>query len=163
MSKNRPLVLADYPMQMRFALGDTTMDIDWVKDNSVCQTLNTYKWGFSSLLLFTFCVLTTFFTTALAFLQWDIYWHSRAARVGSEPCIYHDVLALADELHRALADTSKEWPEKNGGELKESMRDVLVRVDAFELPIARSEERSMRRRRDRKLLSPWRYWTPFSV
>jgi len=58
--------------EMSFAVGDSVVDREYMTTNSICQTLNTYKWGFSSLPLFFFCILTVLYVLALAMLQWEV-------------------------------------------------------------------------------------------
>lgn len=125
---------------------DKAYDLEWWQERSVCQTLNTYQWGFSSVLLFLFCVLTIVFAASLAFLHLEIYFHSRLYRRAGPPGTYHFILALATELQAILSHWNGHWTEITEQELIEAVQDRTIDVDARHLPCSRAEEpRSVRR------------------
>jgi hypothetical protein len=67
-----------------------------------CIADDAYSWGFSSLLLLTFCCYTIAFALALIVLQTDVYWNSRHDRDHQSHSIYTDVLYLAEELKKTF-------------------------------------------------------------
>jgi hypothetical protein len=64
-----------------------------VKETGRCIAEDAYAWGFSSLLLLTFCCYTFLFALALILLQTDIYWNSRHDRDRQSHSIYTDMLS----------------------------------------------------------------------
>lgn len=150
LTSNWRVLPADYEGNMRFAFGETAVSLAWVNENSICQTLNTYQWGFSSLLLLGFCILTILFTLALAFLQLEVYWYSRLYRAGSDASVYHDILGLAEELWLALAKAPKSWADMTAQELTSMAEHVWLDLEADELPPSRSDERFARKDRDHR-------------
>jgi hypothetical protein len=81
----------------KFAYGHAALDEVTVVATGRCISQKAYSWGFSSLLLFTFCCATIFFAAILLALEFNIYWHGRST--ACDPySIYKDVLFLADEL-----------------------------------------------------------------
>lgn len=71
-----------------------------IKQTSRCIADDKYSWGFSSLLLLTFCICTMLFAIGLILLQTDVYWNSILDRNYQGHDIYRDVLFLANELKR---------------------------------------------------------------
>ena len=129
--------------EMSFAVGDSVVDREYMTTNSICQTLNTYKWGFSSLPLFFFCILTALYVLALAMLQWEVYRYSRIGRVAGSPSIYRDILTLADEIRTRFVPPVQEF---TAAELETMVRTDMkpLRADLGSLPLSRSEEAKMR-------------------
>jgi hypothetical protein len=84
-----------------------SLTTDWISANSFCRPANTYHWGFASLLLLVFCIISTLFALIILLLRWDIYWNSRAGRFKSHISIYRDAIDLVAELTRQLE--SKSW------------------------------------------------------
>ena len=64
----------------------------------VCLPSKDYVWGFSSLMLFTFCMLTIAILLLLIVLHYDAYFNSMADRYKLQISPYRDVLDLAEEL-----------------------------------------------------------------
>lgn len=95
----------------KFAYDDTAVDEDAVVATGRCISQKAYAWGFSSLLLLTFCCATTFFAAILLALEFDIYWHGRSS--AHEPhSIYKDVLFLADELRSRFGNDVASFSKK---------------------------------------------------
>lgn len=63
-----------------------------------CLPSEEYIWGFSSLMLFTFCMLTIAVSFLLMALHYDPYFNSMADRYKLEISPYRDVLDLAGEI-----------------------------------------------------------------
>ncbi|KAI7331674.1 hypothetical protein KC315_g5014 [Hortaea werneckii] len=63
-----------------------------------CLPSKDYVWGFSSLMLFTFCILTILVLSLLIVLHYDAYWNSMADRYKLRISAFRDVLDLAEEL-----------------------------------------------------------------
>jgi hypothetical protein len=85
------------------AYDNTVMDRGSVIDTGRCMSQKAYSWGFSSLLLLTFCCDTILFATILLLLEFDIFRHGRSSAHDSQD-IYHDVLFLADQLRSRFGD-----------------------------------------------------------
>jgi hypothetical protein len=71
----------------------------------VCLPSKEYVWGFSSLMLFTFCMLTVTILLLLIVLHYDAYFNSMADRYKSQISPYRDVLDLAEELRAHYGET----------------------------------------------------------
>ncbi|RMY63482.1 hypothetical protein D0863_10513 [Hortaea werneckii] len=63
-----------------------------------CLPSKDYVWGFSSLMLFTFCMLTILILLLLIVLHYDAYCNSMADRYKLQISAFRDVLDLAEEL-----------------------------------------------------------------
>ena len=74
----------------------------------ICLPSKEYVWGFSSLMLFTFCMLTVAVLLLLIVLHYDAYLNSMADRYRLQISTYRDVLDIADELrsHYGEAEVS---------------------------------------------------------
>lgn len=111
----RSLAVYDIRNQARFTSsymhGDSFFNTTTIKNESRCVVDDAYSWGFSSLLLLTFCCYTMAFALGLIILQTDVYWHGRHDRDHQSYSIYTDVLFLAEELKAAF-----------GGDIKEHLR-----------------------------------------
>ena len=71
---------------------------DQLASIGVCLPSKDYVWGFSSLMLFTFCMLTITVLLLLIVLHYDAYFNSMADRYKLQVSPYRDVLDLAEEL-----------------------------------------------------------------
>ena len=80
----------------------TEIETDTVSRTGRCVAQDAYSWGFSSLLLLTFCSYTILFALTLILLQTDVYWNSRFDRFHQHHTIYTDVLYIAEELKNAF-------------------------------------------------------------
>lgn len=114
----------------------------FIKETGICIASEAYSWGFSSLLLLTFCVYTLLFATTLIILQTEVYRHSRLDRDHQSHSIYADILTIAEALKSIpeynlleLLRSPKEIDEKIGG------RKHGIRFDMRGLPLARSDEK----------------------
>jgi hypothetical protein len=115
---------------------------EFIKRTGICIASEAYSWGFSSLLLLTFCIYTLLFATTLITLQTEVYRHSRLDRDHQSHSIYADILAIAEALKSIpeynlleLLRSPKEIDEKIGG------RKHGIRFDMRGLPLARSDEK----------------------
>lgn len=88
----------------KFAYDNIVVDEGSVTDTGRCISLKAYSWGFSSLLLLTFCCDTIVFAAILLALEFDIYRHGRSPTPDDTQNIYHDVLFLADQLRSRFGD-----------------------------------------------------------
>jgi len=84
----------------RFSWGDSNITAygESLAAIGICLPSKDYVWGFSSLMLFTFCMLTIATLLLLAVLHYDAYFNSMADRYKLRISPYRDVLNLADEL-----------------------------------------------------------------
>jgi hypothetical protein len=110
-------------------------------DTGRCIADEAYSWGFSSLLLLTFCCYTIAFTLALIVLQTDVYWNSRYDRDHQSHSIYTDVLYLAEELKNAFGQNVEDHTrspkafDRKVGNWRQGLR-----LDVRELPLSRWQE-----------------------
>ena len=82
----------------------TMMDPNWFKNNSQCQVQKDYQWGFSSLLLFTFCIASIIYASVLAALHIDIWFSSQTNQSPVDFHLYRDILDFASEIQSNLED-----------------------------------------------------------
>ncbi|KAI6895750.1 hypothetical protein KC318_g11179 [Hortaea werneckii] len=79
-----------------------------------CLPSKDYVWGFSSLMLFTFCMLTNLILLLLIVLHYDAYCNSMADRYKLRISAFRDVLDLAEEFrahYREAEGASMSAPE----------------------------------------------------
>jgi hypothetical protein len=126
--------------ETRYMYNDTFLAATAIVDNSRCIAEDAYSWGFSSLLLLTFCCYTSAFGLALILLQTDVYWNSRNDRNYQSHSIYTDVLYLAAELKNTFGQDIEDMQSpkafaKQVGNWKQGLR-----LDVGELPLSRWQE-----------------------
>lgn len=135
------------PQRSRMYLfNNTHLDEDTIKRAGRCVSEDQYQWGFSSLLLLTFCIFTIRFACALIVLQTDVYWNSRHDRVFQSHSLYADILYLAGELKtRFPSGNGESMPSPKGfGEEVEHSKERLC-TETVDLPLSRWEERKTTR------------------
>lgn len=117
----------------------------WLEKNSQCQVLQTYQWGFSSLLLFSFCLLTILFFITILALQVDVWCNSQTNRMKQEFSLYRDILDFAHQLRTEIGSKVEDMPAKD---LEKSVKDqtAFVSVAAYEYPPSRAQERRSRKK-----------------
>jgi hypothetical protein len=127
----------------------TVFDDPEVRNSSVCIASDQYSWGFSSMLLLTFCIYTLLFAAALILLQAEVYWYSRSDRLDLSSSIYTDILFLADAIQTRFGHGIWDIPVK---ELDKQVRDHRggISVDVDKLPCSRIEMRTRRKKITRK-------------
>jgi hypothetical protein len=81
-----------------FSYQNLTMRGQYVESEGKCLPASGYIWGFSSLMLFTFCMITIIVAILLIVLHYDAYCYSYADRYKLYVSPYRDVLDLAQEL-----------------------------------------------------------------
>lgn len=81
--------------------------IETIIGRSKCVAEKQYSWGFSSLLLFTFCIYTLGFVLTLVVLQTEVYWFSRVERFDPSYSLYQDILDIAAALNAKFGDDLK--------------------------------------------------------
>ncbi|RMY67001.1 hypothetical protein D0862_15132 [Hortaea werneckii] len=85
-----------------------------------CLPSKDYVWGFSSLMLFTFCMLTILILLLLIVLHYDAYCNSMADRYKLRISAIRDVLDLAEELRAHYGEA--EVASMSAPELDKSMQ-----------------------------------------
>jgi len=80
--------------------GNSSISWSYITTNGTCQPTKTYEWGFSSLMLFSFCIVTCFVSILMLWLHYDAWWYSSADRYPLYISVYQDILDLADALRR---------------------------------------------------------------
>jgi hypothetical protein len=133
--------------------GDSLFNATTIKKEGRCVVDDAYSWGFSSLLLLTFCCYTMAFALGLILLQTDVYWHSRHDRDHQSYSIYTDVLFLAEELRAVFGNNTKDHmaSPKLFRKKAESTKQG-VRLEVSTLPLSRAEEAKSYRSVFRKLV-----------
>jgi hypothetical protein len=137
-----------------YMFNETSLEEEAIKRDARCISDESYSWGFSSLLLLTFCINTIAFALALILLQTDVYWNSRHDRDRQSYSIYTDVLYLAEELKNTFGqdiDNHMQSPEAFDKKVEKWKQGL--RLDIRELPPSRWQEwrRSRAKKRaDRK-------------
>jgi hypothetical protein len=124
-----------------FMFNETMFEEATIQGNGRCIAEDLYSWGFSSLLLLTFCCYTIAFALALIILETDVYWNSRHDRVHQSHSIYTDVLYLAEELKNTFGQNIEDHMkspkafDKKVGNWKQGLR-----LDVRELPLSRWQD-----------------------
>jgi hypothetical protein len=120
---------------------ETVLDEALIKITGRCIAEDAYAWGFSSLLLLTFCCYTILFAVSLILLQSDIYWNSRHDRKHQLHSVYTDLLYLAEELKAAFGHDVEDHLQspKAFGKRVERWKQGLS-LDVRDLPLSRWQE-----------------------
>jgi hypothetical protein len=122
----------------------------FIKTTGICIASEAYSWGFSSLLLLTFCVYTVLFATTLIMLQTDVYHHSQSDRNYQSHSIYADILIIAETL-KSTPEYGLLDPLQSPKVLEEELggRKHGIRFDMRGLPPPRADEAEARREKMR--------------
>lgn len=104
--------------------GNVTFTHGYVTENSQCQPTNEYQWGFSFLLLLTFCIITGFVAVLLMALYYDAWCNCQADRYEHSISMYRDVLDLADALRAYYGEAIGSMTEQ---EVEKHVRRVPIR------------------------------------
>ena len=124
----------------------TVLDRRTIEHTGRCVSEDAYQWGFSSLLLLTFCSATIAFAAVLILLQTDVYWNSRSDRFHQSHSLYADVLFLTEELKAAFGRDSKDTALSPDALRKQvERRKQGLGLDVDELPMSRWQERQLSR------------------
>ena len=127
-----------------YMFNETSLEEEALKKDGRCIAEDAYSWGFSSLLLLTFCSYTISFALALILLQTDVYWNSRSDRNHQSHSIYTDVLYLAEELKNTFGQNVEDHMQSSKafdtriGDWKQGLR-----LNISELPPSRWQEQRM--------------------
>jgi hypothetical protein len=124
--------------RLGFSLDNSLYSEDDIMSSGVCIANEAYSWGFSSLLLLSFCTYTFLFAATLIILQSEVYQLSRFDRDHQAYSIYADILWIAEALKSIpgsnllnLLQSPKALDEKLGG------RKHGIRFDVSSLPLCR--------------------------
>jgi hypothetical protein len=120
---------------------NTAVEESFILKTGKCIADDAYSWGFSSLLLLTFCVCSFLFWATLIGLQDNTFRYSRSDRTHQSYSLYTDILYLADELKeffgpevcrhsRSPEELDKKIARYKGG----------LRINTSELPKSRVQE-----------------------
>jgi hypothetical protein len=122
-------------------LYDNTLDIDLdsVIDTGACIANDAYQWGFSSLVLLSFCCYTLLFVATLIGLQIDVFRNSRSDRDPESHSIYHDILFLAAELQGLFGEQVGDFSAKEI-EHEISHCETGLDLDVEKLLVARARD-----------------------
>lgn len=120
--------------------GGQVLQTDYLQTYSTCEPSSRYHWGFSSLLLFSFCMVSIIFASIMLFLDAEAYWHGHANRLDVPTNVYRDALDLSIELRTQHGEEVEQMPAKNLLELVEKERGRMS-VDVKDLPQTRGRLR----------------------
>ncbi|KAM0716479.1 hypothetical protein Q7P37_007924 [Cladosporium fusiforme] len=143
---NRRVLFANYsrlPAGETWMSDNTAMDEGTIKRRSRCVAEDdlSYSWGFSSLILLTFCSYTMLFALALILLQTDVYWNSRHDRDHQSHSLYADVLYLAEEMKIIFGGNAKDHIQSPKSFDKQVKRHKQgLRLEVYDLPLSRWQE-----------------------
>ncbi|KAI7202734.1 hypothetical protein KC316_g1783 [Hortaea werneckii] len=103
-----------------------------------CLPSKDYVWGFSSLMLFTFCMLTILILLLLIVLHYDAYCNSMADQYKLRISAFRDVLDLAEELRAHYGEA--EVASMSAPELDNSMQTdpAMIGLETASLHKARA-------------------------
>lgn len=121
-----------------------------------CLPSKDYAWGFSSLMLFIFCMLTIFILLLLVMLHYDAYCNGMADQYKLQISAYRDVLDLAEELRTHYGEA--EVASMSANELDKSMQTdpATFRLETTFLRKARAAR--WKQDNVRLRLPTWRKW-----
>ena len=113
LTKNYPPSPFNPSWETYFAYGNVSYSAGQVESQGKCLPTDGYIWGFSSLMLFTFCMITIVVALFLIALHYDAYLNSAADRYKLSISPYRDVQDLAEELraHYGATETA-DMPSK---------------------------------------------------
>ena len=78
-----------------------------LRTNTICRPKQTYQWGFSALILFTFSIVTTIFGFLLFLLSGGGKRRHRGVGPPTYFSVYRDILDLALEIKKELGDSAE--------------------------------------------------------
>ena len=148
--------LPDY--SVAYTDGYKTFGQDYVHRNGQCQPTNEYQWGFSSLLLFAFCMVTCFATVLLMILYYDAWWNGQADRYDISISMYRDVLDLADKL-RTSYDADVDCMPADALEKEIRRHPIRVGLDTEDLLRSRGQPFNSKVAAECKKASRYALWT----
>ena len=133
-------------------------DQAWIRNHISCQPTDlTYQWGFSFLLTFMFCVLTTAWSFGMYVMWADVHENSRVDRSGRNfGGMFWSVMDLATAIRGDLGGAADRCSNSElEKRLKQSKGGMSISSD--ELPLSRRGERSKRSTMEKEIgLLLWR-------
>jgi len=129
---NKPLSFAPNPLpsqggyagNLKLAYNNESFPVSRVEETGVCLPANEYIWGFSSLLLLTFCILTGIVALLLITLHYEAHFNSAADRYKLSLSPYRDLLDFAEEIRAHYGST--EAAQMSAAELDKAMSEDPV-------------------------------------
>lgn len=94
--------------EARWAYNNETYDMAYLKKNGTCPQQDTYKWGFSFLLLFIFCIIQAVWFIGMYILWMEAYLSSRHHRAGRDMGIHRAALDFATAIRKDMSDEATE-------------------------------------------------------
>lgn len=125
----------NYALEFR-SYGDQALPTTYLEEHTTCEPTARYHWGFSSELLFTFCIVSMLFAMIMLLLDAQAYWHGRADRQDVSANVYRDALDLSMELRAQHGEAIEQMPAKEVIELVEKERGRIF-LDVENLPQSR--------------------------
>lgn len=132
-----------------WAHDNLTYDHGYISSSGACQQQKTYKWGFSFLLLFIFCIIQSVWSLGMYIMYMDAYMKSRFERAGRDMGTHRAALDFAKAIRKDMGEEATE--ELGDRELRQRVRRKLnggvIRMEMLDhgvLPASRSEDLKIR-------------------
>ncbi|KAK3625239.1 hypothetical protein LTR56_012034 [Elasticomyces elasticus] len=129
---------------------DEALSVAYLRYNTTCQPSTNYHWGFSSLLLFAFCVTSVAFASTMFLLDAESFWHGRADVLYMPVNVYRDALDLSIELRARYGERVDQMPSKQLLNLVGRERSQMS-LDLTHLPQSRKRMRQQQQYRATRL------------
>ncbi|KAK5693810.1 hypothetical protein LTR17_025013 [Elasticomyces elasticus] len=124
------------------AVGQSVMSYSFLAHNVKCIPSAEYKWGFSFLLLLTFCLTSLLYLAILQAMTWRLYEHSRSDRLEHPVNVYQAAVEIAQELSDHFGQPIAEVDCSNVGS-RLRCDGVSMTLDVKGLPDARHDQRDL--------------------
>ncbi|KAL9618766.1 MAG: hypothetical protein Q9160_006560 [Pyrenula sp. 1 TL-2023] len=132
----------------RWAHGNLNVTYDWyyIARNGYCSQQQNYKWGFSFLLLFIFCLCQAIWFMGMYTLYMDAYMESRFERAGRNMGTHRAALDFSKAIRK---DMGEDATEEHVGEtelrrrVRRKLNGGVIQLDMPDhktLPVSRAEE-----------------------
>lgn len=134
--------------ETRWAHGNlnTTYDWQYISRNGNCSQQQTYKWGFSFLLLFIFCLCQAIWFLGMYILYMDAYMESRFERAGRNMGTHRAALDFSKAMRK---DMGEDATEEHVGEtelrrrVRRKLNGGVIQLEMLDhksLPVSRAED-----------------------
>jgi hypothetical protein len=120
--------------------GEGTINSEELRDQTLCLTTKVYEWGFSSLLLFIFGIVTTISGAILLVLNAVVWRQTGTKTLSVDFSIWRDILDLAGEIKAELGDDAEDLTAATlNDRIKTDTGNVRIVTKDLSLPSIASE------------------------
>lgn len=134
--------------------GNTSMSKDYLVQHGSCLPSGRYEWGFSSLMLLVFCLISTIFALIVTALHSDAYWNGQADRLQYDVNHYRDAVDLVQDVRDKYFGDAIYSMTAEDLKARLERRERTIALDTPELPASRMEEKRLRREAIRSRRGP---------